>query len=50
MFEGAFTRPKIEQIYLQQNKNMESTLDMFLTGQVVEEVEKIVVEVNQPVQ
>ena len=35
---------------MQQNKNMESTLDMFLTGQVVEEAEKIVVEVNQPIQ
>lgn len=29
---------------------MEQTLDMFLTGQVVEEIEKIVVEVNQPAQ
>ncbi len=28
---------------------MDQTLDLFLTGQVVEETEKIVVEVNQPI-
>ena len=31
---GSFPRSQIEQVYLQNNKNMEVTLDQFLSGQV----------------
>lgn len=44
---GTYPRPLIEQIYLQKGKNMEATLDMFLTGQVEIPSEKIVVEVKK---
>jgi hypothetical protein len=34
LLAGQFPRPQIEQVYLSNNKSLETTLDLFLTGQV----------------
>jgi len=47
MFSGQFTKQRIESVYLENEKNMEKTLDLFLNGRVSNEEEKIVVEVIQ---
>jgi hypothetical protein len=45
MFSGQFTKQRIESIYLENEKNLERTLDLFLNGRVSNEEEQIVVEV-----
>jgi hypothetical protein len=45
MFSGQFTKQRIESIYLENEKKLERTLDLFLNGRVSNEEEQIVVEV-----
>lgn len=45
MFSGQFTKQRIESVYVENERNMEKTLDLFLNGRVSNEEEKIVVEV-----
>ena len=41
MFNGQFRNERVRDIYLQNGKNFEQTLDMFLTGDLPEEQKEL---------
>jgi len=43
MFNSQFTKQRIELVYLENERNLERTLDLFLNGKVFNEEEQIVV-------
>lgn len=49
MFGGEHNRNLIEKIYIQNSKNMEVTLDIFLTGNIPKENEELHVIIDQKI-
>mgnify|MGYP001137420328 CR=1 FL=1 len=49
MFGGEHNRQLIEKIYLKNDRNMEVTLDIFLTGNIPSESEELHVIIDQKI-